>query len=97
MQPLRIYSCRGQVLPAGSSRSWGRGAQQQPAIRYLQPSSSIAIVQGPFEEGRHIFNGNVNGIILLELHLALLYGQVVDLDAKNNRNPVCPQPQGCFL
>lgn len=80
----------------GSSRSWGRGAQQQPVPRYLQPGPSIAIGQGPFEEGRHVFNGDVNGIVLLELHLTLLYGQVIDLDARNSKNTVGPQRRVCF-
>lgn len=39
----------------------------------------------------------MNGIVLLELHIALLYGQVIDLDARNNINRVCPQPRGCLL
>lgn len=91
------YSHHGPVLPVGSSKSWGRSALQQPAPRYLQPGPGVAVGQGPFEEGCHVFNVNVNGIVLLEFHLALLYGQVIDLDARNNRNAVCPQPQGCFL
>lgn len=64
-----------------------------PSPRYSQPGSSIAIGQGPFEQGCHVFNGNGKGIVLLELHLAPLYGQTIDLDARNNRNTVCPQPR----
>jgi len=91
-----MHSCHGLVLPVGCNRSWGHGAWQRPAPRYLQPGPGIAIGEGPFEEGSHVFNGNANGIVLLELHLTPLYGQVVDLDARNNRNPVCPQPLGLF-
>lgn len=72
----------------------GLGSSQPTA--YLQPGPSIAVGQGPFEEGRHVFNGDVNGIILLQLHLALLYGQAIDLDARNNKNTVCPRPWGLF-
>lgn len=82
---------RGRSTPA-------RAACPQPqgcgclALRYLQPGPRVAISQGPSEEGCHIFDGYINGIILLELHLTLLYGQVADLDARINENPVCGQP-----
>lgn len=62
------------------------------ALRYLQPGPCVAISQGPSEEGCHVFDGYINGIVLLELHLTLLYGQVADLDAKSKENPVRGQP-----
>lgn len=94
MQPPHFYLCHGPVPRAAAGAGlWGSAA---PRPRYLQPGPGVAIGEGPFEQGCHVFNGNVNGIVLLELHLAPLYGQVIDLDARNNRNTVCPQPRAFF-
>lgn len=92
MQPLHTYSARVQscLQAAAGAGAMVLGSSQPP--RYLQPCPSVAVGQSPFEEGCHVFNGNVNGIVLLELHFALLYGQAIDLDARSNRNLVCPQP-----
>lgn len=83
-----------------AASAWGQW--QNPGLwcsapGYLQPGPSIAVGQGALEDGRHIFNGNVNGIILLELHLTLLDGQIIDLDAKNDQKKKKIVPCGHFL
>lgn len=88
----------GQGQSLGSSRA---GAELSSPSPYSQPGPGVAVGQAPFEQGCHVPDGDVDGTVLLELHLAPLDGQIIDLDAGNSRSRVCPQPRavccGLFL